>query len=270
MVPGFTILGRLAMPSQQGICALTGLSQVIKSPLVDFYARLELIPSPGCDRIVQERIYRFLDTDNRFRAQIADLLARECTEIEVEEEMTYHSFVTFLTSCCISIEFSVSDMSPTQLWTLTYSAGYLTKMVNGSGLVAPILTQNQLLDDAGSDTDEIDAGDTPSTYEGNVSGTKKFFVCIPNFEIRGKFHQWLQNHISQRMPPEIKSKSIGLFREMVSGDISSFAAQFGKLVWDTMPIEFLGRKEFVYQAYVCAFFAELRSSIGTNRLGRPK
>ena len=56
------------------------------------------------------------------------------------------------------------------------------------------------------------------------------------------------------MPPEIKSKTIGLFREMVSGDMSSFAAQIGRLVWDTMPIEFLGRKEFVYQAYVCAFF----------------
>jgi hypothetical protein len=53
---------------------------------------------------------------------------------------------------------------------------------------------------------------------------------------------------------EIKSKSIGLFREMVSCDISSFAAQFGRPVWETMPIQFLGRKEFVYQAYVCAFF----------------
>jgi hypothetical protein len=56
------------------------------------------------------------------------------------------------------------------------------------------------------------------------------------------------------MPQEIKSKTIGLFREMVSGDMSSFAAQFGRLIWDTMPIEFLGRKECVYQAYVCAFF----------------
>jgi hypothetical protein len=56
------------------------------------------------------------------------------------------------------------------------------------------------------------------------------------------------------MEPEIKSKSISLFREMVSGDMSSFAAKFGRLVWDTMPVQFLGRKEFVYQAYVCAFF----------------
>jgi hypothetical protein len=56
------------------------------------------------------------------------------------------------------------------------------------------------------------------------------------------------------MQPEIKPKRIGLFREMVSGDMSSFAAQFGRPVWETMPIQFLGRKEFVYQAYVCAFF----------------
>jgi hypothetical protein len=106
MMPSFTILGRLAMPSQQGICALTGLIQVI-NPLVDFYARLKLIPSSGHDHIVQERIYHFLDTDNRFRAQIADLLASKGTEIEIEEEMSYHSFVTFLTSCCISIELDV-------------------------------------------------------------------------------------------------------------------------------------------------------------------
>jgi hypothetical protein len=52
----------------------------------------------------------------------------------------------------------------------------------------------------------------------------------------------------------IKSRSISLFREMVSGDMSSFAAQFGKLVWDGMPSQFLGRKEYVYQAYVCAYF----------------
>ena len=56
------------------------------------------------------------------------------------------------------------------------------------------------------------------------------------------------------MEPEIKSKSIGLFREMVSGDMSSFAAQFGRLVWNAMPIQFLGHREWVYQAYVCAYF----------------
>jgi hypothetical protein len=92
-VPGFTTLGRLAMPSRQEICALTRLSQVINS-LIYFFAMLMLIPPPGYDRIVQKRIYHFLDTDSRFRAQIADLLANEGTEIEIEEDMSYHWFVT--------------------------------------------------------------------------------------------------------------------------------------------------------------------------------
>jgi hypothetical protein len=105
---------------------------------------------------------------------------------------------------------------------------------------------------AGSDADDVNAGsDTPSPYASNAT---KIFVCLPNFEIRGKFHQWLGNHINQHLEPEIKSRSIGLFREMVSGDMSSFAAQFGKLMWDTMPIQFLGRTEYVYQAYVAAYF----------------
>jgi hypothetical protein len=56
------------------------------------------------------------------------------------------------------------------------------------------------------------------------------------------------------MEPGMKSRSVNLFRKMVSGDMSSFAAQFGKLIWDTMPNQFLGRKEYVYQAYVSAYF----------------
>ena len=154
-------------------------------------------------------------------------------------------------------------MSPAQLWTLTYYAGYLTNTVNGpAGLVfRRTLTWIQLLDstvhDAGGDADsdaDVDAdGDTPSNYPRDTDGTR-IPVRIPNFEIRRKFRQWLRNYIDQCMEPEIKSKSISLFRKMVSGDISSFAAQFGKLVWDTMPIQFLGRKEAVYQAYVSAYF----------------
>jgi hypothetical protein len=66
----------------------------------------------------------------------------------------------------------------------------------------PTLTQIQPLDstvhDAGSDADDVDAGgDTPSTYASDINGTTKICVCIPNFEIRGKFRQWLQNHIDQ-------------------------------------------------------------------------
>jgi hypothetical protein len=101
------------------------------------YARFlkKLIPSPGYDRVAQERIYHILNTDTRFRAQITELLANKGTEIEIEEEMSYHPFVTFLTSFSMGIlnrHFvnSVADLSPTQLWTLLYYAGYLTKMVN--------------------------------------------------------------------------------------------------------------------------------------------
>jgi hypothetical protein len=55
---------------------------------------LTFIPSLGYDPIAQQRIYHFLGTDNRFRAQIADLLANKGTEIEIDEDMPYHLFVT--------------------------------------------------------------------------------------------------------------------------------------------------------------------------------
>ena len=92
-VPGFTILGRLATPSREEFCALTGLSQVINS-LIYFFAMLKLVPSPGYDRNVQTRIYHFLDKDDGFCAQIADLLGNKGTKIEIEEEMSNHPFVT--------------------------------------------------------------------------------------------------------------------------------------------------------------------------------
>jgi hypothetical protein len=57
---------------------------------------LTLIPSPGYDHTVQRRIYHFLETDERYRAQIADLLANKGAEIEIEEDMSYHSFVTYI------------------------------------------------------------------------------------------------------------------------------------------------------------------------------
>jgi hypothetical protein len=61
-----------------------------------FFAMLKLIiPSPGYDRVIQKRIYHFLDTDNRFREQIADLLANKGTKIGIEKEMSY-SFVTYI------------------------------------------------------------------------------------------------------------------------------------------------------------------------------
>jgi len=56
------------------------------------------------------------------------------------------------------------------------------------------------------------------------------------------------------MTSETRSRSVALFRGMVSGEMASFAEGFAKLVWETMPAQFLGGREYVYQAYVCAFF----------------
>jgi hypothetical protein len=56
------------------------------------------------------------------------------------------------------------------------------------------------------------------------------------------------------MKPETKTRSAALFHGMVSGEMVSFAEGFAKLVWDTLPAQFLGGREYVYQAYVCAFF----------------
>jgi hypothetical protein len=44
-----------------------------------------------------------------------------------------------------------------------------------------------------------------------------------------------------------------MFQNMVSGSMASFAIGLSKLIWQTMPTQFLGRKEYVYQAYVCAY-----------------
>jgi hypothetical protein len=50
---------------------------------------------------------------------------------------------------------------------------------------------------------------------------------------------------------------------MASGDMSSFAAQFSSLVWQTMPNQFLGCKEYVYQAYVSAYFTAAADASST-------
>jgi hypothetical protein len=54
---------------------------------------LTLVLSLGYDRIVQRHISYFLSTDDRFRAQIAGLVANRVTGIEIEDDMSYHSFV---------------------------------------------------------------------------------------------------------------------------------------------------------------------------------
>ena len=46
-----------------------------------------------------------------------------------------------------------------------------------------------------------------------------------------------------------------IFQNMVSGRMALFAKGFSKLIWRSMPTQFLGCKEYVYQAWVSGFFA---------------
>ena len=66
------------------------------------------------------------------------------------------------------------------------------------------------------------------------------------------------------MDPNTKSRSVALFREMVSGHMDTFAEQFGTLIWQMMPNAFLGRKESVYLAYACAFFTAASEAANTH------
>ena len=68
---------------------------VIKS-LIFFFALLTLIPSLGYDHVVQNRIYHFLSMDDRFRAQISELVANKGTGIEIEDDVI--SFVCHIHS----------------------------------------------------------------------------------------------------------------------------------------------------------------------------
>lgn len=95
MVPGSTTLGQLPRPSPEEICALTGSSQVI-NPSIRLLPSLRPIHFAGYDRTIQSRIYDMLRDNERFRAAIADLLINEPVLIQIEEEMSNHSFVVFL------------------------------------------------------------------------------------------------------------------------------------------------------------------------------
>jgi hypothetical protein len=85
----------------------------------------------GYDRMIQERIGYMLDFDPHFRAQFDTLLVWRSATIEVETEMSYHSFVAFYVSCYIALTIpSVSEMSKSELWTLMYRAGYVARTVD--------------------------------------------------------------------------------------------------------------------------------------------
>lgn len=121
-----------------------------------------------------------------------------------------------------------------------------------------------------TDSDDDAISDDPVTYASNIRKAGKLFVRIPNLEIRGKFHQWLRDHIFRMMTPETQTKSTNMFRAMVSGDLSSFATQFGRFVLETVPSEFLGSKENVYQAYVSAYLTSAGEESVASEHGPPE
>lgn len=179
------------------------------------------------------------------------------------------------------MSFSIPEMTETQLWTLIFYAGYLTEVVNCLfTFIDPVthplfdlaLTQpssnvpTSSSDDADDhdsnnghdDSRSIDSYDDSDRIDSTeIRGTSQKLVvaCIPNHEIRCLFRRWLQKHITDRMNAlNTTARSVTLFRKMVAGRMPIFAKKFGELIWHTMPNQFLGGKEFVYQAYICAFF----------------
>jgi hypothetical protein len=63
----------------------------------DLCVSLRLTLFPGYDRIIEQRIHYMLDNSTSFRKQIADL-STSGVEIEIEPEMSYHSWAISLAS----------------------------------------------------------------------------------------------------------------------------------------------------------------------------
>jgi len=80
---------------------------------------------------------------------------------------------------------------------------------------------------------------------------------IPNHEIRSLYHEWLRDHLKDYVNKSstLTIECVDIFQNMVSGRIDSFAKRFSKLIWRTMPTQFLGCREYVYLAWVCGFFS---------------
>ena len=80
---------------------------------------------------------------------------------------------------------------------------------------------------------------------------------IPNQEIRSLYHEWLRDHVKDcvNKSSTLPIECVNIFQNMVSGRIVSFAKGFSKLIWRTMPTQFLGCTEYVYQAWVHGFFS---------------
>ncbi|KIM76795.1 hypothetical protein PILCRDRAFT_12500 [Piloderma croceum F 1598] len=126
----------------------------------------------GYDRMIEQRIYYMLDNIASFREQVAGLSGPgEGVEIEIEPKMSYHS---------------IPEMTKTQLWTLIYFAGYLTKLPRDH-TPCP------------ADAPDHDSNTESQTYRANDSNDDSsrdmIELCLPNYEIRSVFDRWLRNHM---------------------------------------------------------------------------
>ena len=57
---------------------------------------MKLSLSPDYDHIIKDRIGHFLMNDSQVLEQVHDLINEEDIRIGIEEDMSYHSFVTYI------------------------------------------------------------------------------------------------------------------------------------------------------------------------------
>jgi len=214
-----------------------------------------------------------LEGNDLFRAQFNDLLVDESIWVMFEKEMSYRWFVAFRAFLHNTADHhSVPEMSMSELWTLIYYAGYLSKAVlvsYGSIFDITLITKQPPRDMNADNSNVIRSGDIDgddrSNNQSGVGGNGhdgSTEVCVPNHEIRSVFRLWLRSHIAKSITARhLTSPTIALFLVMVSGAMSSFAEEFGKLILTTMPGQFLGSKEIVYQAYVSGFLAAAAAAV---------
>ena len=83
------------------------------------------------DQVVTTRIHHLLGSDNQFREQIEKLIVDQPISFELDEVMTYSSFVAFLYLFNLNArhQVRVPEMSTRQLWTFLSLTGYLTLKV---------------------------------------------------------------------------------------------------------------------------------------------
>jgi hypothetical protein len=237
-----------------------------------------------------------LKSDDKFRKQIEGLLMDEPVTIELDQGMTYSSFVAvlrlFSSECLTSgqiyrnVNETVMDLAllcwvfddpngmhvfalrtPHSLFFFqideTQDAGSDVDSSSGSvsssddGDSETSNGEDSSRDsDSGEDSDGSDSsGGEDNDGSDSSSGDLKAAISaqIPNYEIRSLFRQWLLDHFMDRMKRSSRTTNcVDMFQHMVSGSMALFAKGFSKFVWQTMPTQFLGSKECVYQAYVSA------------------